>query len=456
MPLRGPSHDTVGAHGVRARLALGPLFLCAALARCTPGQQGTGDGFTADASDDVAQDAPPEAAFFDPGPSPACSEPGSARHVIDRPGGDRVAEPAALVAVSDGFLATARRTDNAAPLPDGTLPPPLRDSVELFALGQDGAPRGQRNAYDARTAGTQVDTPLLFAREGGAIVLFQESRSNASAADFLLQLRGGAVDGAGTGAEPAVLRERYPRPTMTRLNDGTLLGVTSRVAAVTPTGMVTTEPVAMHLRPDGTNVAPDASINAFLPFDVLDAVLRASDDGGARLAYRLNGRLGFLRFRPDGAVDARGPIEVRGSEVPDIDDAVAAGDGLVVVGARAAGDSAEVRVTVAGDQGDLRLSRVLETVPLSEGLPAPTAYRGYGGAVLLWTRGATANAKIRVAVVAPDGRVLLEPRDLVSSPDSYGRVAAVVNGRSVSLLVRDGVIPSRWGYSFARACVPSF
>ena len=71
-------------------------------------------------------------------------------------------------------------------------------------------------------------------------------------------------------------------------------------------------------------------------------------------------------------------------------------------------------------------------------------------------RGAGAMARVRVAVVAPDGRVLLEPRDLVPSADSYGRVVAVVRGRSVSLLVRAGVIPARWGYSFARACVTGF
>jgi hypothetical protein len=430
------------------------------LAGCSGGQR-PGDAGPEAAPDivvpdvqDTGPDVPPH---FDAGPAPACAVTAMARHVIDRPGGDRVAEPSALVPVAGGFLAGLRRFDFA-PMDGGVLDggrvPTTRDSTEILPLDPDGTPRSAPiTFYDGAPVGTVTDAPLLFPAPSGAYVIFQESRGNASDPDFVLRLRGGTVDAMGRGAAPGVLRERYTRPTMTALADGNLLGVSSRFGAVTDGGIVVATPMSLLLGPDGRNVrSQDVNINTFVPLDATVPVMRPTATG-AVMVMRTGGHVGILRFDATGTLDAHGLSEVRGATIPSLDDAAAAGDGVVAVWSRTQpGGRTEVHVVVSSQQGELRLDRELESFT-GEGQTVASAVPAYGGVAVLWKRGVDAAARVRVAVVQPDGVVRLAPRDLVAAPNIEGRVVAVASGRRVDFLVRDGIGARAWGYTFGSACI---
>ena len=97
---------------------------------------------------------------------------------------------------------------------------------------------------------------------------------------------------------------------------------------------------------------------------------------------------------------------------------------------------------------------MLETFS-GEGPTQVTVVPAYGGAALLWRRGVDARARVRVAVVAPDGTIRVAPTDLMMAPNIEGKLAAtVVNGRELVFVARDGIRSAMWGYSFGRACIP--
>lgn len=440
------------------------LSLFASSMACASPQRPTDAGYDtatdifvpSDIATDTAPEAPPP---FDAGPEPACTVKPVARHIIDRPGGDRVADPSSLLPVMDGFLVGLRRVDLSSVdggTTDGGSLRPSRDSVELLPLDREGLPRsGTVTLYDGVPNGTVTDIPQLFPSPMGAFVVFQESRGNASDPNFLLRLRSTVVNASGVGVSPSVLRERYPRPVMTALASGNLLGVSARIDPIGDSGVVSATPMSMYLSSDGTNLRPqDVNINAFVPLDITDAVLRPAPDGGARMVFRTQGHMGFLRFDATGAIDARGVYEVRGATIPSLDDAAVAGDAVVGVWSRTQpGGRTEVHVVVASDRGQLRLDREIESYT-GEGGTVATAVRAYGGVAILWRRGVDTAARVRVAVVQPDGVVRVSPTDLVAAPGVEGRIVAVTEGRKVSFVVRD-VQRRVWGYTFGTACIPA-
>jgi hypothetical protein len=444
---------------VMLRRALPFAFALAPLAGCPGGSQQPGDAAPDAAATDTApdiHDASADVPPFDAGPRPECTATAQARHILDRPGGDRIADPSALVRVDGGFLAGLRRVDYAAPdggVTDGGRVPTSRDSIELLALGPDGTPRSGPNMFfDGAPDGTVTDLPLLFATPTGAYVVFQESRGTTRDPDFLLRLRASAVDALGQGALPAELRPRYVRPTMTTLANGDLLGVAAEFGAIGDGGVVGVTPMSMLLAPDGTNLRPrDVSILSSVPLDAADAVMRATEEG-AVMVMRTHGRMGLLPFRAEGIPLPAGILEVRGATVPVLDDAAVAGDGVVGVWSRTQRETTEVHVVVASQRGELRLDHELERFE-GEGSTSVTAVPAYGGVAVFWRRGLDANARVRFAVVQPDGVVRTPPRDLVAAPGLSGRVLALVDGRRVEFLARDGQTAANWGYTFGTACL---
>ena len=404
-----------------------------------------------------AQDSGPTP--FDAGPPPPCVTMAGTRHILDRPGNDRVREPSTLAAMQGGgFLVGLRRYDLAprdAGAPDAAAGPAfLTDTVDLIALTEDGSPRGAAlRLYDGVGHGTTLDDPLLFPTATGAFVLFREQRGlNASDPSFFIRLRAASVDTVGMGAPSTVLREDYARPNMARLTNGNLLGVASVIQEISDSGIPTISPVSMYLAPDGTNLRNDVDINSFVPVDAANSVVRATDDGGAVFVARTNNHLGFLRFTPAGVFDSHGIYEVRTATIPRLDDAASAGDGIVGVYTVAIGARSEVHVIVAGLDTGLRLDRELESFA-GEGSTVATAINAYGGVALLWRRGVDANARVRIAVIAPDGTIRVNPTDLVAAANIEGHILAHASGRDISFIVQDG-LPPTWGYTFGRACIP--
>ncbi len=394
---------------------------------------------------------------FDAGPAPACTAMAAARHIVDRPGGDRAQDPSSFVSVTGGYLVGLRRIDSAAPdagLNDAGRLPIVRDSADLLALDADGMPRGTTvSLYDGVPMGTTPDGPLLFSGGSSAFAVFQEVRGTASAPDFMLRLQSTTVDAMGMGPLPTLLRDHYPRPSMAQLGDRNLVGVTVRFDIDPDGGIPTATPTAMYLSPSGMNLRPlDVNINSYVPMDVNEPVMRGADDGGSYYVYRSNGHVGFLRFAPNGVIDPRGAVEVNAPAIGTLDDAASVSDGVIAASSRQSGTTTEVRVIVSGPRGALRLDRVLETY-MGEGPTVATVVPAYGGVAVLWRRGVDAAARVRFAIVAPDGVVRAGPMDLLPAPGIEGRVLAVVDGRTVAFVVRDGMAP-RWGYSFGRACLP--
>jgi hypothetical protein len=248
---------------------------------------------------------------------------------------------------------------------------------------------------------------------------------------------------------------------MAEVTSGDLLGAAVRIDGVTDAG-ATVVPVGMFLAPDGGSLQPgDLTLTGVVPPDLQSAVMRATDDGGAVLFGRtLNPpQFGFVRFYAAGNVDPYGFHPVFGAAVPTVPgptafalDAATVSDAIVAVWSRQVGGRAEVHVVVAGPSGRLRLDQEVESFA-GEGATEASAVPAYGGVALLWKRGVDAAARVRVAVVAPEGTVRVPPTDLVAAPDIDGRVVALADGRTVSFVARDGQNRA-WGYTFGRACIP--
>ncbi len=411
---------------------------------------------------DVAIDRGPTP--YDAGPPPSCAVMASARHIVDRPGGDRLADPAQLLATSDGYLVAARYVEERAASADGGVDASADGAVApsvtvadrsiVLPLAADGAPRPAVVLRDGATDATSLTAPRLHRTMTGALALFQEVRGSASAPNFLLRLHASALGNDGAVASTRVARERVALPDSTAMAAG-IFGTAARVEAVGDGGIVAASPISLLFDSQGMDArATDVLLTSSWPVELFDTRMRTRPDGGAMLVYRRAAQLAFIPFDARGVPEAAGTFDVNGPVVPVLDDAAVVGDGVVAAWSRNVAGTTEVHVVVAGFDHRARLDLEIERYS-GEGPTTVTVVPAYGGAALLWRRGVDAAARVRVAVVAPDGTVRVPARDLVSAPNIEGRLAVESDGASLSFVARDGVRSDRWGYTFGRACVPT-
>lgn len=406
---------------------------------------------------------------YDAGPLPGCMTMASMRHVVDRPGGQRVSDPLSILPVNDSFLVTARyveEVDNSVDggVGDGAVNDGGRnvtvvsDRSVVIPLGADGTARPAVTLFEGAPTRTSPGQARLHRTPMGVYAMFEEVRGSASSPDFLLRVHSSLIANDGSLVRDMITRERYSLPDSVPINAG-ILAVGAQIQSIGMGGLVVAAPVAVLLDNMGGNVRPmDNVLTAVWPQDPFDPKLRARYDGGALYFFRREGRLGFVPFGADGRVESPMTYEVAGSNVPVLEDAAQVGDGVIAAWARQiAGGTTEVHVTVAGLDYRLRLEQQLESFS-GEGPTQVTVVPAYGGAALLWRRGVDANARVRIAVIAPDGTIRVPPQDLMMAPNIEGRIAATVvggaNGRELAFVVRDGLRAAMWGYSFGRACIP--
>ncbi len=403
---------------------------------------------------------------YDAGPLPGCMTMATVRHVLDNPGGQRVADPVSLITLDNGFLVSARyveEVDNN--VVDGGVPDAARDGGRnvttiadrsvVIPLMQDGTPRPAVTLFEGAPTRTSPSQARLHRTANGVYAMFEEVRGSASSADFLLRVHSSFLSADGTFMRDVITRDRYSLPDSVPISTG-ILAVGAQIQSIGAGGLVVAAPVSVLLDNMGANLRPtDNVLTAIWPQDPFDPRLRARFDGGALYVYRREGRLGFVPFSATGQVESPMTFEVAGSNVPTLDDVVQVGDGVIAAWSRQiAGGTTEVHVTVAGLDYRLRLDQELETFS-GEGPTQVTVVPAYGGAALLWRRGVDARARVRVAVVAPDGTIRVAPTDLMMAPNIEGKLAAtVVNGRELVFVARDGIRSAMWGYSFGRACIP--
>jgi hypothetical protein len=403
---------------------------------------------------------------FDAGPPPSCSVMASARHIVDRPGGDRLADPAQLLATADGFLVAARYVQERVGAdpdagagdasPEGGTPPVtvLADRSIVLPLAADGTPRAAVTLRDGVTDGTALSAPRLHRTANGALALFQEVRGSASAPNFLLRLHASALGNDGAVASTRVARERVALPDSTAMAAG-IFGTASRVEAVGDGGIVAASPISVLFDAQGMDVrAADVLLTNIWPIELFENRMRTRPDGGAMLVYRHGIQLAFIPFDARGVPEPTGAFDVHGPEVPVLDDATVVGDGVIAGWSRNIAGTTEVHVVVAGFDHGARLDQELDRFT-GEGPTTVSVVPAYGGAALLWRRGVDANARVRVAIVAPDGTVRVPARDLVMAPNIEGRLAVESDGATLTFVARDGIRADRWGYTFGRACVPT-
>jgi hypothetical protein len=413
---------------------------------------------------DVVADRAPTP--FDAGPAPSCTVTASVRHIVDRPGGDLLADPAQLLATSDGFLVAARYVqqrvgaDSDAGAEDashggGTIPVTvLADRSIVLPLDADGTPRAPVTLRDGVMEGTAMSAPRLHRTMNGVLALFQEVRGNASAPNFLLRLHAALLANDGSIMSSRVVRERVALPDSTVITAG-VFGTTSRVESVTDGGIVAATPISLLLDAQGMDVRPlDVVLTNIWPNELRESRMRARPDGGAMLVYRNGSRLAFIPFDARGVPEPTGSFDVVGPEIPVLDDATVVGDGVIAGWSRNIAGTTEVHVVVAGFDHGVRLDRELDRFT-GEGPTTVSVVPAYGGAALVWRRGVDANARVRIAIVAPDGTVRVPARDLVMAPNIEGRLQVESDGATLTFVVRDGTRPDRWGYTFGRACVPT-
>jgi hypothetical protein len=403
---------------------------------------------------------------FDAGPLPACTAMSMARHIIDRPGALRVADPLSLAATATGFLVTARYVDERDNAADGGVPDAaprdggrnvtvIADRSVVIPLAQDGTPSDPITLFEGAPTGSSPGQARLHRTDLGFLAMYEEVRGSASSPDFLLRVHTSILSPSGTLVRDSITRERYSLPDSALINAG-LLAVGAQIQSIGMGGLVVAAPVAVLIDSMGNNVRMmDSVLTAVWPQDPFEPKLRRRFDGGALYVFRREGRLGFVPFGADGRVESPMTYEVAGSNVPILEDAVQVGDGVIAAWSRQiAGGTTEVHVTVAGLDYRLRFEQMIESYG-AEGPTQVTLVPAYGGAALLWRRGVDARARVRVAVIAPDGTIRVPPTDLVNAPNIEGKLAAtVINGREVVFAARDGVRSAMWGYTFGRACIP--
>lgn len=449
--------------------SLARCLLCAAAAlpACSPSNQqpdGSSDIVASDAvtdsgsSRDVVADRGPLP--YDAGPPPSCAITASARHIADRPGGDRVADPAQLVRAGDGYFVAARfvqdgvdgGADGGA---DGGGTTVAVDRAIVLPLGADGTPAASITLRDGAMERTSMTAPRLHTTSAGTLALFQEVRGNASSPDFLLRLHSAVLSDAGAISNARVARERVALPDSTVMAAG-VFATAARVENISDGGVVAASPISMLLDAQGMDARPiDVLLTALWPAELFETRMRTRDDGGAMLVYRRGTNLSFIPFDARGVPEPTGTFDVNGPVIPVLDDAVAVGDAVIAAWSRNVAGTTEVRVVVAGFDHAVRLDQEIERFS-GEGPTTVSVVPAYGGAALVWKRGVDANARVRVAVVSPDAIVRVAATDLVPmAPNLEGRLAVVADGRAITFVARDGTRPASWGYTFGRACIPS-
>jgi hypothetical protein len=449
--------------------------VCAWLVGC-PSPNNGDSGTPADAANDLGGDgvtpgadgavdvAPPP---YDAGPAPSCEGAASARRIVDRPGGDRIADPGELLSVGDGYLLGAKYVEERLGDPDGGVgdasleagavihPTVISDRSIVIPLAADGAARPAVTLYDGAGEGAATSAPRLHRTSAGALALFQEVRNNASAPNFLLRTRAAVLGADGAVRSMRIARERVSLPDSTVVAQG-IFGVAARIESIGDGGIVAASPISLLLDQQGMDARPaDTLLTSVFPTEALEPRMRPRADGGALLLFRHEGRLGFIPFDGRGVAEPARSYEVVGATIPTLDDAAVVSDGVVAAWSRTlAGGMTEVHVVVASRNYELRLDREIERYA-GEGPTSVTVIPAYGGAALLWKRGVDAMARVRVAVVAPDGTIRVAPTDLIPVPGAEGRLSAVADGRRITFVVRDGTRADRWGYTFGRACIPA-
>ncbi len=430
----------------------------AALATACSARQASdaGDAIV-DASDvmlaqDVAQDIPPPP--YDAGPAPACGVTALVRHVADRPGGDRIEPPAGLVRTASGFLAGYHHADMG-PADGGVGPDagrPYSDRMEVLSIAEDGTASAPRVVYDGTASGERLLGPVFLAAGSGAYAVFDATRGDPRDPAYDVQLHAGLIAASGVPSTAPVLRARYDVPAMATLASGHLFGVGFAFGAPLDGGILVARPVSISLAADGTELrAGDVDLSVVVPVAFSDPHLCAGDDGDAYYVFREGGRLGFTRFDPSGSPRGRGLFSVAGATLPRVEDAAVAGDGIVAVWSVDALPHASVHAVVVSTDGVLRGQLELDAFD-NEGLTVASAVRAYGGVAVLWRRGVGSQARVRVAIVSPDGVLRVPATDLAATPGLDGRVVPWASGREIAFIARDGVAPA-WGYVFGRACL---
>lgn len=405
-----------------------------------------------EAAADVPQDAP--VPFYDAGPAPTCAVTTLVRHVADRPGGDTPEAPAGIVRTATGFLVGYHHGEaGSAPdagIVDGGI---FVDRIESMHIGDDGTAAAARIVYDGAANGTRLLGPAFLPSGNGAIAVFDTTMGDPRNADYDVQLRASILDADGAPGTPTTLRTRYDMPQIVALTAGNLLSFGYSYGPPLDGGVVAASPVSMFLAADGSNArANDLDLLSLVPSSITGPQLRAGDDGAYYL-YREGQRLGFLRFGNDGAIAGRFAYGVMGSTVRRIEAAGVVADGVVVAWGEESGTHTSVKAVVASTDGVLRSSLELEAFD-NEGNTVASAIPAYGGVAIIWRRGTGTAARLRVAIVAPDGRVRVPATDLVAAPGIDGRLALWSSGREIAFVGVDGAGAS-WGYTFGRMCLPA-
>lgn len=401
---------------------------------------------------------------YDAGPPPACTITASARHIVDRPGGDRVADPAQLVRAGEGYFVAARYVQDAVDASadagadastEGGAPTTAADRSIVLPLAADGTPAAAVTLRDGTTDRTSMTAPRLHSTSAGTLALFQEVRGNASSPDFLLRLHSAVLSNAGVISSARVARERVALPDSTVMAAG-VFATAARVENISDGGVVAASPISILLDAQGMDArATDVLLTALWPAELFETRMRTREDGGAMLVYRRGTNLSFIPFDARGVPEPTGTFDVNGPIVPVLDDAVVVGDAVIAAWSRNVSGTTEVHVVVAGFDHGVRLDQEIERFS-GEGPTAVSVVPAYGGAALVWKRGVDANARVRVAVVSPDATVRVPATDLVAmAPNVEGRLAVVADGRAITFVARDGTRPASWGYTFGRACIPS-
>ncbi|MEZ4408933.1 MAG: hypothetical protein R3A52_21050 [Polyangiales bacterium] len=436
---------------------------------------------TADAGDDVAPvtdapsadlgrdapavDVPPEP--YDAGPAPACDRSPTWSRVGDRDPLVQTLEPGGIVPYRGGFVIAVRQSVPRTPVIDGGVSADAgdldasadaglrrRDTVDLLTLDANGAvQRPLATVYASAASGTDLSTPTLARLGDGAVVLFRESRGLPGGEGFTTRIQSVLVDNAGAPGNAAPLIEDQSDPFLTNLPDGTPFGVATRLVRRLDGGVIVAAPNSFRVAPGGTLVSPGLiDLTRYLPLSATSVLLRARPEGAA-LVFKVGADLQTVRFDAQGVVDPRSPRVTANVNPPRIDDAALVNDAVIAAWAEPFDlTNSVVRVLVAGPSGAVVARVDLERV---EGDPpwvgvAPI----WGGAAVMWVRGAGEGAVLRGVRVQPDGVVAGSAVDLVPVPGANGRLALVSEGRQIIFTARADQGGTA-GVGFGRVCFPA-
>jgi hypothetical protein len=387
---------------------------------------------------------------YDAGEAPSCTREAVFRRVATRAEGVRDISVGGLVPYRGGFVVAVHESAPRLTLDAGTA---RRDTIGVLAVDHDAqVQRPLELVYASAATQTDLTVPALIPLGEGALVTFGESRGTVGAAGSVLRLRGAVLDSGAAPGVPAALLEDHGEGAATTLPDGRALLLTSRVRSVSDGGVIVVSPSTYRVDVQG-RVNPGQDITASVRLDSESLLLRAAPDG-AVLFSRIGNDLQQLAFDRDGSVDLRGVRRTANFGARRLDDAAVLGDVSVLAWGDTVDGMSVVRAAVVNRDGGVIAQRELDRFMGPEPIVAVAA--AFGGAAVVWLRGAGDTITLRATTMQPDGLLRNAARDLVRAPRAGGRLHLVVGegARVATFAAQDADANGVQGVSLGRSCLP--